>query len=291
MLEIREVKKAFGEREILKGINLKVENGQIIGLLGKNGAGKTTMIKCINHLYNFEGDISVGGKTYKENPTEYLKDVGILLEPSYYDYMSALDNLKAYAYLSGVSFKNVEKEMKDLLDVIGLGDAMGKKVREFSFGMKQKLGVAMALVKKPDVLVLDEPSIGIDPKGLDALFDMLRNLAKKDELAIIFSSNNLNEVQELSDKISFLKDGLVVETMDAAEMLNRDNSYTIYVKNPISNKIREEIRVIDGCVIGENDITLDNYRSLNDTLKMLINNENPILDINRESRFLKEFYE
>lgn len=291
MLEIKEVKKAFGKREILKGVNLKVDNGEIIGILGKNGAGKTTMIKCINHLYNFDGEVKVGGISYRDNPTEYLKNVGILLEPSYYDYMSALENLKAYAYLSGVRFSDVEKEMKELLDVIGLGDAMGKKVREFSFGMKQKLGVAMALVKKPDVLVLDEPSIGIDPKGLDALFDMLRNLARKDELAIIFSSNNLDEVQELSDRISFLKDGQVMETMDAAEMLNRDNSYTIRVKNPILGKIREEINVISGCVMGENDIKIDNNRSLNDTLKMLINNGNVILDISRESRFLKEFYE
>ena len=132
MLELKNVSKRFGEREILKGIDLTVENGQIIGLLGKNGAGKTTMIKCINHLYKFQGNIKVKGICYEDNPKEYLRNVGILLEPSYYDYMSALENLRAFAKLSGIKFHDVEKEMKNLLDIIGLSNAMEKKVKDFS---------------------------------------------------------------------------------------------------------------------------------------------------------------
>ena len=291
MLEMKDVCKGFGDRKILKGINLTVENGKIVGLLGKNGAGKTTMIKCINQLYRYDGMIRVKGICYEENPTEYLRNVGILLEPSYYDYMSALDNLKAYAGLCGVQFKDVEKGLEDLLDVIGLGNALDKKVRDFSFGMKQKLGVAMALVKKPDVLVLDEPSRGVDPKGLDALFTLMKDLARKEELAIIFSSNNLQEVQDVSDRISFLKEGEIVQTLDATDMLDLDNSYTIHVRHPLTEKIRSGLADIANCKLKEHEITVENNENLNRVLQLLLNNENPILDVARESRFLKEFYE
>ena len=291
MLEIKGVSKGFGSRKVLKNINLTVKNGDIIGLLGKNGAGKTTLIKCINQLYNFQGEIRVNGIDYNENPKKYLQNVGILLEPSYYDYMTALENLKACASLNGTNFKEIEKDMKELLDIVGLGDTMGKKVKEFSFGMKQKLGVAMALTKQPDVLVLDEPTIGVDPKGLDALFEMIQSLAVHNNIAIIFSSNNLKEVQDISSKISFLKDGQIVKTLDTAQMLELENSYTISVKHPISEKIRENAKHIKNCIIKETQITIENYENLNRVIKMLAGADNPIMDIVRENKFLRDFYE
>lgn len=290
MLEIKSVNKKFGEREILKGIDLTVKNGEIIGLLGKNGAGKTTLIKCINQLYKFQGTVRVNGLTYEESPTEYLKNVGILLEPSYYDYMSATENLKAYASLSGVRFQDVEREIKELLDIIGLGDAMEKKVKEFSFGMKQKLGVAMAFVKKPDVLVLDEPSIGVDPKGLDSMFEMLKTFARRDNMAIIFSSNNLKEVQDISDKISFLKDGKIIQTLTTSEMLDLENSYTITVRNPISEGLAATIQQMGNSHAQERIIKAENYEDMNRIVKLLVQDENMIMDIERENKFLKAFY-
>ena len=290
MLEIKSVNKEFGERKILQGIDLTVNNGEIVGLLGKNGAGKTTLIKCINQLYQHEGNIKVNGLTYQENPTAYLKSVGILLEPSYYDYMTASENLRAYASLSGVRFQDVQADIKELLDVIGLGDAMEKKVKEFSFVMKQKLGVAMAFVKKPDVLVLDEPSIGVDPKGLDSMFSMLKTFAKRDNMAIIFSSNNLKEVQDISDRISFLKDGKIVETLTTSQMLELENSYTISFKNPLSEQLCASIRQIEEDSIMENRIKVGNYENLNRVIGLLMQDRNLIMDIERENKFLKAFY-
>lgn len=290
MLEIKSVNKEFGERKILKGIDLTVNNGEIVGLLGKNGAGKTTLIKCINQLYKYEGSIHVNQISYEENPTEYLKNVGILLEPSYYDYMTASENLRAYAALSGVRFQDVESEIKELLDVIGLGDAMEKKVREFSFGMKQKLGVAMAFVKKPDVLVLDEPSIGVDPKGLDSMFGMLKTFAKRDNMAIIFSSNNLKEVQDICDKISFLKDGKILDTMTTAEMLDLENAYTVTFKKPISEQLNKELVQIENSILETNRIKVENCEDMNRVVKLLLKEENLITDIERENKFLKAFY-
>ncbi len=291
MLRMSGVKKSFGEREILKGIDLEVNNGEIVGLLGRNGAGKTTMIKCINQLYQYEGSIRVKELHYDEDANAYLRNLGILLEPSYYDYMSAIDNLKAYANLCGVKFDDVEREIEDLLEILGLGNAMDRKVREFSFGMKQKLGVAMALVKKPDVLVLDEPSIGVDPKGLDALFGLMKDLAHKDGLSVIFSSNNLQEVQDISDRIAFLKDGKITQVLQADEVMNQDNAYTIYVKQPIGEDVHRLILPFADYEPNSRELKVENNEKLNLTLKVLMNQGSPILDIHRESLFLKDFYE
>lgn len=289
MLEIRGVCKEFGDKTILKDINLTVENGTIVGLLGKNGAGKSTLIKCINQLYRFQGEIKVNGINYRQNSEKYLRNVGVLLEPSYYEYMSAIENLKSYASLSGVSYKSIENEMKALLDIMGLGDSINKNVSEFSFGMKQKLGVAMALAKKPDVLVLDEPTIGVDPKGLVAMFDILRDLAKKENTAIIFSSNNLKEVQDMSDRISFLKNGEIIQTVDTEKLLEKENSYVITVQKAI--KERERLERKCNCVVREKQISTENYQDMNIVLNYLINTDNPILNVERENHFLKKFYE
>lgn len=289
MLEIRGVCKEFGDKAILKDINLTVENGTIVGLLGKNGAGKSTLIKCINQLYRFQGEIKVNGINYRQNSEKYLRNVGVLLEPSYYEYMSAIENLKSYASLSGVSYKSIENEMKALLDIMGLGDSINKNVSEFSFGMKQKLGVAMALAKKPDVLVLDEPTIGVDPKGLVAMFDILRDLAKKENTAIIFSSNNLKEVQDMSDRISFLKNGEIIQTVDTEKLLEKENSYVITVQKAIKEKERLERKC--NCVVREKQISTENYQDMNIVLNYLINTDNPILNVERENHFLKKFYE
>jgi len=291
MLEIKGVSKGFGDKNILEGIHLTVNRGDIVGLLGKNGAGKTTLIKCINHLYQYKGEIKVSGIAYSQNPEQYLRKVGILLEPSYYDYMSAMENLRSYAALSGVPLKNIDGRLKELLDVIGLSNAMTKKVKEFSFGMKQKLGVAMALVKNPDVLVLDEPTIGVDPKGLDAMFSMIKTLAQKENIAIIFSSNNLKEVQDISRKIAFLKDGKIVDTVDTNEMLNLDNTYAIHVKHPIAEKIKDLISDAGKCLVDATTIQVENYESLNKILRIPLDCDNPIMDIERENKFLRNFYE
>lgn len=203
--------------------------------------------------------------------------------------MSAIENLKSYASLSGVSYKNIENEMKALLDIMGLGDSINKNVSEFSFGMKQKLGVAMALAKKPDVLVLDEPTIGVDPKGLVAMFDILRDLAKKENTAIIFSSNNLKEVQDMSDRISFLKNGEIIQTVDTEKLLEKENSYVITVQKAIKEKERLERKC--NCVVREKQISTENYKDMNIVLNYLINTDNPILNVERENHFLKKFYE
>lgn len=289
MLSIKGVNKKFGEKEVLKNINLTLKKGEIVGLLGKNGAGKTTLIKSINQLYSYNGSIKINNKEYKDDPQGYLKSVGILLEPSYYDYLSALDNLMIVCEFNRDG-KAKEKAM-ELLDFIGLKDAADKKVSGFSFGMKQRLGVAMALAHDPDLLILDEPTIGVDPKGLEILKDRLLYLAKEKKKTILFSSNDLNEMQKLSERIILLKDGEILEDRDRKSIVEEGNQYTITLKHELEKEALDGLKDDFGCEIyNSNVIKINNNNKLNDILGQILNRGNKILDIERSNSILENFY-
>lgn len=289
MLEIRGLSKSFGERTVLKDINLNLGKGEIVGLLGKNGAGKTTLIKSINQLYKHNGEIKINDKTYKDDPKGYLKSVGILLEPSYYDYLTALENMKIVCSFN--KDKKVEQRSKELLDFIGLSDAANKKVSGFSFGMKQRLGVAMALSHNPNLLVLDEPTIGVDPKGLEILKDRLIYLAKHENKTILFSSNDLNEMQKLSERIILLKDGEILEDRSRESIIEEGNQYTITVKECLKESQIEVLKADYGCdIYGENIIKINSNENLDVILERLIENKNKIIDIERSNLILENFY-
>ena len=289
MLEINGLNKSFGDKEILKDINLHLTKGEIVGLLGKNGAGKTTLIKAINHLYNYTGEVKINGKLYKDNPKEYLQSVGVLLEPSYYDYLTAMENMKMICSFNKEC--DPSKKAMELLEFIGLQDACNKKVGSFSFGMKQRLGVAMALSNDPELLILDEPTIGVDPKGLEILKNRLVYLAKEKKKTILFSSNNLNEVEELSERIILLKDGSILQDRDKESVLKEGNQYTIVVMEKINdidlNIFENEL----GCTVQDlNTIKISNNENLDLVLERIILSKNKIIDISKCNLILQNFY-
>ena len=289
MFEIKGLSKSFGEKEVLKNKNLQLNKGEIVGLLGKNGAGKTTLIKSINNLYKYKGSITINNKSYKDDPNYYLNNIGILLEPSYYDYLTALENMKIVCSFN----KNVNAEQRamELLDFIGLKDAANRKVSGFSFGMKQRLGVAMALSNNPELLILDEPTIGVDPKGLEILKDRLTYLAKKEKKTILFSSNDLNEMQKWSDRIILLKDGEIVEDRSRKSIIEDGNQYTITVKSPFSNSELNQLKNQFGCLVLEkNRVKIIDNNKLNPILNKIILSKNNILDIERNNSILENFY-
>lgn len=290
MLEINGIRKSFGNKEVLKDFSVSVGPGEIVGLLGKNGAGKTTLIKSIANLYRYEGEIKIEGTQYKDHPKGYLDKVGILLEPSYYEYMSAYRNMAISASLFYKDKKTIDKKARDGLQFIGLQDAANQNVKEFSFGMKQRLGVAMALINDPQLLILDEPTIGVDPKGLALLIDRLKYLAEEKGKTILFSSNNLAEVQSISQRILLMKGGKIAEDRSKEEIIALGNSFKIVLSNLTDGLVAATERS-DQCEVTENTIFVQNVQTLNYILKFIAEEDTSVLDIEKDNIFLKNFYD
>ncbi len=195
------ISKRFKNQDVLKHINITLENNEVYGLLGINGAGKTTLMKIIcGILQQDSGEILLDNQPMKRND---LHKVGSLIEtPVTYNHLSAQDNLKIVCLNESVDFS----EIKNVLSLVNLNVDKKKKVKDFSLGMKQRLGIAMALIKKPEILVLDEPSNGLDPYGIQELRELLKLLTEQGT-SIIISSHILSEIQVLADHIGIIHEG------------------------------------------------------------------------------------
>ncbi|MCM3509105.1 lantibiotic protection ABC transporter ATP-binding protein [Staphylococcus capitis] len=200
-IETKKLTKQFKKETILKDINLKVYPNEVYGLLGINGAGKSTLMKIIcGILPQTNGDVYLDGSPLTR---QELTNIGSLIEsPPTYNHLSAQDNLKVVALNENIDFSEIPK----VLDLVNLDVDPKKKVKNFSLGMKQRLGIAMALIKKPKLLVLDEPSNGLDPYGIQELRDLLKNLTKSNT-SVIISSHILSEIQQLADHIGIIHNG------------------------------------------------------------------------------------
>lgn len=195
------ISKRFKNQDVLKHINITLENNEVYGLLGINGAGKTTLMKIIcGILQQDSGEIKLDNRPMTRND---LHKVGSLIEtPARYNHLSAQDNLKIVCLNESVDFS----EINSVLSLVNLNVDKKKKVKDFSLGMKQRLGIAMALIKKPEILVLDEPSNGLDPYGIQELRELLKLLTEQGT-SIIISSHILSEIQVLADHIGIIHEG------------------------------------------------------------------------------------
>lgn len=201
ILNIRHLEKKFKKEKVLSDINLHVNYGEIYGLLGLNGAGKSTLMKIICGIFKeTNGEVLFEGDEWKRDD---LKKIGSLIEgPAIYGNLSAYDNLKIFCLQESIPFAEINKVLKK----VNLSNTGKKKTKEFSQGMKQRLGIALALIKKPIFLVLDEPANGLDPVGIRELRSLLNNL-KKDGVTTMISSHILNEIHVLSDTIGIIHNG------------------------------------------------------------------------------------
>ncbi|MFC5630979.1 MULTISPECIES: ATP-binding cassette domain-containing protein [Streptococcus] len=200
-VQINHLRKAYKDREILKGVTFRIEEGTICSLLGVNGAGKSTIMKIIFGLEAIDsGTISYSGKK-KAPHGDY--EMGALIEaPAIYMNLSAFDNLKTRALLYDISNERIHQ----VLELIGLSHTGKKKAGHFSLGMKQRLGLGMAIITNPDLLILDEPTNGLDPDGIKELLDLMITL-KESGMTILLSSHQLHEVSKVADRIIILHDG------------------------------------------------------------------------------------
>lgn len=217
ILSLNNVSKSFGHYKALKNINIELEKGKIYGLIGKNGAGKTTMMRMIAGLsFPTKGTIELFGKSRSKEFTEELKRVGCLIEyPSMNGNMSAAENLKLHRIMRGIPNKEFEQQ---LLELVGLKDTGKKKVKDFSLGMRQRLGIAIALIGNPELLILDEPVNGLDPVGVVEIRNLIRSVCEKQKITVLISSHNLPELYQTATDYIIIDKGEIKKELTFNEL-------------------------------------------------------------------------
>ena len=227
VLKCEHLHKNFGKKEILKDVSLELEKGDILGFIGPNGAGKTTTIKLILGLQSItSGTVKFIGYDITCNFTNAIRNVGAIVEnPDLYMYLTGYENLKLIANL----YKGVGKERIDeVVKLVKLENRINDKVSRYSLGMRQRLGIAQAILHKPNLLILDEPTNGIDPEGIKEIRELLKDLAEKEEMAVLISSHNLLELETFCNKICIIKNGKVMETNKIEDVKNIAKSGYIF---------------------------------------------------------------
>ncbi len=227
ILECCDLKKAFGKKQVLKGVTFDLYEGDILGFIGPNGAGKTTTIKLILGLQKITaGSVLINGYDIKNNFVSAIEKVGAIVEnPDMYMYLTGRENLRMIARL----YKNVSKErIEEVIKISGLGKRIDDKVSKYSLGMRQRLGIAASILHRPSILILDEPTNGLDPEGIKELRDLLIYLAKEEKMGILISSHNLSELESFCNKVCIIKNGSVIESSDITS-LKKKMSDSIYI--------------------------------------------------------------
>ena len=211
ILECKNLCKTFGKKQILHNVSFEIKKGDILGFIGPNGAGKTTTIKLILGLQSItSGKVLINGYDVEKEFTKAIEKVGAIVEnPDMYMYMSGYDNLKLVANMyKGITTKRIDEVVK----LVKLENRINDKVSKYSLGMRQRLGIAQAILHNPNLLILDEPTNGLDTEGIKEMRELLVDLAKKEEMAILISSHNLAELDNFCNKICIIKNGEIIET-------------------------------------------------------------------------------
>lgn len=240
VLELRNVSKTFGKRKVIDNISLEIREGEIYGFLGPNGSGKTTTIKMILRLIDMDsGEIKVNGYDNKKQFEKAMECIGAIVEnPDMYQYMSAVDNLKLHTRIRNIDNKRID----EVLELVGLKGREKDKVGKYSLGMKQRLGLALTLLHKPKVLILDEPTNGLDPAGIKQLRDILKEIAHKEKVAVFVSSHILSEMQLMCDKVAVIDNGKVVKTQNVKQDIDKEETEKVELRTIETEKANQIIK-------------------------------------------------
>ncbi len=224
VIKARNVTKSYGKRKVLDNLSMNIKKGDIYGFVGKNGAGKSTMIRVFAGLViPNEGEIELFGHTEESKIRKERSRIGTLIEtPALYLNMTAKENLELIKIQRGIPGT---KCIEEALELVGLKDIENKKTKNFSLGMKQRLGIAMALINDPEVLLLDEPINGLDPIGIKELRELLIKLNKERGITVLISSHILSELTLISNRFGFINNGELIEEMTASELADKSRNY------------------------------------------------------------------
>ncbi|MFG6150521.1 ABC transporter ATP-binding protein [Halobacillus sp. B23F22_1] len=244
VMELKNLKKTMKGKPIIKGLNFSIHSGEVFGFLGPNGAGKTTTIRMMAGLMKMsEGDVYIKGHSVKTNFKEAIQHVGAIVEnPEMYPFMSGRKNLVHYSRMvSGITKERIDEVVK----LVGLENRINEKVSKYSLGMRQRLGIAQALLHKPSILILDEPTNGLDPSGIREIRAYIRRLASEDGVAVIVSSHILSEMELMCDRIGIIKNGELISIQSVDDALEETDKKEVLLE---AEPIGEAQGVVKECV-------------------------------------------
>ncbi len=251
ILEIKDLRRSFGDFSAVKNVSLEIEKGDVFGFLGPNGAGKTTTIRMILGLIQSDsGEIRINGYNIKENFMKAIESVGAVVEtPRFYEYLTGYQNLKQIANLH----ENIQSaRIYEVIEIVGLRKRADDKVKNYSLGMKQRFGIARALLNEPDLIILDEPTNGLDPQGMKEVRELIRELARTKDITFFISTHLLNEVEQMCNKVAILKQGEIIISDSVSKLLDNNKETVEIIVSDTSETIKI-IKKIDYAEVVEED--------------------------------------
>ena len=300
-IEINDVSKIYRPKGRKKGLpitavshaTLDVEEGEILGLLGSNGAGKTTLIKLMLGLVSADGgSITIGGYDVSTSREKALAQVGAIVEaPTLFNDFSGMDNLKYYAKLQGGNIS--EEKLKSIVKLVGLEDRINDKFKTYSLGMRQRLGIAQAIMHSPKLLLLDEPTNGLDPDGIAQMRDLFLNLKNQLGTTIIISSHILGEMQQTCDRVAFMAKGEIkaVKSMEEVNYgVDSMRKFAIECSNLQKASELVSAQGIETTVQNNALVLIVDQAQVGELVKLLVENDVVVYTVNKLKRSLEDLY-
>lgn len=304
IIQLKGLTKCYGSQKAVDDLSLDIYKGEIFGLLGPNGAGKTTTILMMLGLTDpTSGSAFVCGYNATNNPISVKRKVGYMPDTlGFYDNMTALENLVYIARLNGLAEKEIRKRAIEVMEIVGLSSAMNKRTSTFSRGMKQRLGLADVLIKQPDVIILDEPTLGIDPNGVREFLTLIKRLSKEQELTVLLSSHHLHHVQQVCDRVGiFVKGKLLaqgnIDTLSGNLFSNKGHvvSVTLAQVIPQAWPLAQELRqweTIEQITINKKTIEFECKQNITPALvRFFVEKEYDILGVHQKDYGLDDIYQ
>jgi ABC-type multidrug transport system ATPase subunit len=255
IIKVEHLTKRFGSFQAVRDVSFHVNRGDVFGFLGPNGAGKSTTIRCMLSLIkNDSGSIEMFGKTYDKHRYQILSKIGSIIEkPDFYKYLSAEKNLEIFARISGADVS--KKEIREMLEFVGLSGRGKDKIGGFSHGMKQRLGIAQTLLHQPDLIILDEPTTGLDPQGIVEIRNLILRLKTEQNKTVLLSSHQLSEIELIANRMVIINKGKTIVEGDVKDLLNAQE---IVVKLEVD-------RLSDACEYVSNSFGIIDINRINDS--------------------------
>ncbi|MCI8751525.1 MAG: ATP-binding cassette domain-containing protein [Lachnospiraceae bacterium] len=289
----RRLTKKYKKSYALNGLDMEICRGSIYGFVGKNGAGKTTLMRILTgRAVQTDGEIGLFGEKQQSKMYIQRKRVGAMVEgPAFYPGMTAKDNLEVVRLQKGIEDKGC---IKEILEIVGLEDTGTKKARNFSLGMKQRLGIAIALMGKPELLVLDEPVNGLDPEGIASLRELLKKLNQEQGMTILVSSHILSELDQLATCYGFINKGKMIEQVTTEELFKKCEPYLNMRVNDVQKAAHVLRKMFPGNrleIVTDKQLCLYNFSgNTADVMKECLLNEVDIKEIRAEGASLEKYY-